>query len=74
MRRLLLLIAVAACAAACGDSESVPPQRMLNPGGKPRTAQEQANMDLRRSYGEKMNQSMSRASQQMEAARSRAAK
>jgi len=71
MRGLLLVLAVAGLV-GCEKSDPVPAQVQLNPGGAPRSAKEQATMDARREAGDRSNQEMAAAAQQMAAAKARA--
>jgi len=71
MKGLLLFVLAAACIAGCDKGETIPAQVQLNPGGTPRTAEEQTRMDAHRLGGEKTNQEMAAAAQAMAAAKSR---
>jgi len=70
MKGLLLFVLAAACIAGCqgGSDEKVQPQVALNPGGKPRDAQEQSTLDVRRQNGERANQEMADAAKKRQAA------
>jgi hypothetical protein len=71
--RWLPLVTLAACILGCSgsDSEVVPPAKMLNPSGLPRTAEEQKTADAYRQAGERSNQEEAAAAQQIAAAKAR---